>query len=295
MSPSGRLLILDAYDPCNPRSPRNCQIVAADAARCRGPGDPHRAGTRPIRTCVPSRCSRTGRQSAGLLATCWTTFRRRPGRRTWRPATCSTCPTAAGRPTARCAGTFRRERGRCMRFGYTNSGARVSTSSGGWQGLVVDYLDADALRSYWRQVVEPMLADVGPLAGKTLEGLRDRQLGSGRPELDRPYARGVPPPPRLRSGPWLPVLAGRIVDSRDASNRFLADCRKTIGDCMADNHYGVMAELARGHGHVHPLRGGRAARRPVRRPEEPRPLRRADGRVLGAFAASAHRGRAGSS
>ena len=38
--------------------------------------------------------------------------------------------------------------------------------------------------------------------------------------------------------PWLPVIAGCIVESRDASNRFLADLRKTVGDCMADNHYG---------------------------------------------------------
>ena len=31
------------------------------------------------------------------------------------------------------------------------NGADVSTSSGKWQGLVVDYLDADALRAYWRR------------------------------------------------------------------------------------------------------------------------------------------------
>jgi hypothetical protein len=48
--------------------------------------------------------------------------------------------------------------------------------------------------------------------------------------------------------PWLPVIAGRIVESRDASNRFLNDFRRTIADCVAENHYGTMAALARKHG-----------------------------------------------
>jgi hypothetical protein len=38
------------------------------------------------------------------------------------------------------------------------------------------------------------------------------------------------------------------VDNRDVSNRFLADFRKTLADCVADNHYAVMAELARERG-----------------------------------------------
>lgn len=47
--------------------------------------------------------------------------------------------------------------------------------------------------------------------------------------------------------PWLAVLAGYVVDSREASNAFLADFRKTIGDRVAD-HYGHLAKLARSHG-----------------------------------------------
>ena len=34
--------------------------------------------------------------------------------------------------------------------------------------------------------------------------------------------------------PWLPVLAGRVVESAEASDRFLWDFRKTLGDLIAE-------------------------------------------------------------
>jgi hypothetical protein len=51
--------------------------------------------------------------------------------------------------------------------------------------------------------------------------------------------------------PWMPVLTGRIVESSQASDRFLWDLRKTIADLTADEHYGqVQASLKeRGMGH----------------------------------------------
>ena len=48
--------------------------------------------------------------------------------------------------------------------------------------------------------------------------------------------------------PYLPVMAGRVVGSREISNRFLADLRKTIGDMVADNHYGRLTQLAHTRG-----------------------------------------------
>jgi hypothetical protein len=40
--------------------------------------------------------------------------------------------------------------------------------------------------------------------------------------------------------PWMPVLAGRVVESAEASDRFLWDFRKTIADLIADEHYGQL-------------------------------------------------------
>ena len=51
--------------------------------------------------------------------------------------------------------------------------------------------------------------------------------------------------------PWLPVLTGRVVESAEASDRFLWDFRKTIADLIADEHYGQVQETLkeRGMGH----------------------------------------------
>jgi len=135
-----------------------------------------------------------------------------------------------------------------LRFGYVNNGAHVSTASGKWQGLVLDYLDADAMRWYWGSVIAPIISDAGPFAGRTLKMVQTDSWELGGVNWTEKFADEF----RKRRGynvlPWLPVLAGSIVDSRDASNRFLADFRRTIADCVADNHYGTMAALARKHG-----------------------------------------------
>ncbi|MDR1053579.1 MAG: hypothetical protein LBL39_05335, partial [Planctomycetaceae bacterium] len=50
---------------------------------------------------------------------------------------------------------------------------------------------------------------------------------------------------------------GKIIKSREESNRFLFDFRRTIGDLIADNHYGRMKAKGREFGiGVHPESGG---------------------------------------
>ena len=57
--------------------------------------------------------------------------------------------------------------------------------------------------------------------------------------------------------PWLPVLAGRIVNSRAESDRFLFDYRQTLGELAIDNHYKLFRDHAHKHGIlIHPESGG---------------------------------------
>ena len=61
--------------------------------------------------------------------------------------------------------------------------------------------------------------------------------------------------------PWMPVLAGQVVESAEASDRFLWDFRKTIGDLIANEHYGQLEATLheRGMGHYgESHEGGRA-------------------------------------
>jgi hypothetical protein len=145
-----------------------------------------------------------------------------------------------------------------LHFGCTiGDHAHVSTSSDGWGGYAVDALDKDAFQRYWDAVVEPLIADAGPLAGRTLKYLHtdswEVEAVNWTPTLRAEF--------RKRRGydflPFLPVIAGRIVDSRPVSNRFLHDFRRTIGDLAAENHYGSFLERAHRHGlQIHPEAGG---------------------------------------
>jgi hypothetical protein len=144
-----------------------------------------------------------------------------------------------------------------FRFGYTNNGAHVSTSSGDWQGLVIDYLSKQHFQRYWDTHVEPLLEEIGSEAGKTLRYLHTDswELGGSN------WTQGFETEFKNRRGyeliPYLPVLAGKIVGNREISNRFLADFRKTIGDCIADNHYAQFAANARRYGiGIHPESAG---------------------------------------
>ena len=61
--------------------------------------------------------------------------------------------------------------------------------------------------------------------------------------------------------PWLPVLTGRIVESAEASDRFLWDFRKTIADLTAEYHYDQLTTILheRGMGrYTESHEGGRA-------------------------------------
>ncbi len=145
-----------------------------------------------------------------------------------------------------------------LRFGCTiGDHSHVSTCSDGWQGYALDVLDAGAFKRYWDAVVEPLIADAGPLAGHTLKYLHtdswEVEPLNWTPTLRQEFRkrRGYDPLP------FFPVLAGRIVDSRPVSNRFLYDFRKTLGDLAIDNHYRIFRDRAHKHGlQIHPESGG---------------------------------------
>jgi len=144
-----------------------------------------------------------------------------------------------------------------LRIGYTITNAHVSTYSADWKGHVIDYLSRDAFDRYWNEVVELLLEDAGPLAGTTLKQLETDSWECGGMNWSPDFAadfikyRGYDPIPHL------PVFAGKIVENRDVTNAFLADFRKTLGDCVADNHYKVFAEYAHRHNlQIQPESGG---------------------------------------
>lgn len=162
------------------------------------------------------------------------------------------------RPDGTLSWDFPAGRWQVLRIGFTlNDHCRVSTCSEGWDGYAVDPFDAGAFKRYWSAVVEPLIKDAGPFAGKTLKYLHtdswEVEVANWTPSLRQEFKRrrGYDPLP------WLPAIAGKIVNSRRESNLFLNDFRRTMGDLAIDNHYRLFKDGAHRHGLlIHPESGG---------------------------------------
>ncbi len=109
-----------------------------------------------------------------------------------------------------------------LRLGCTiGDHSRVSTCSEGWEGYALDVLDAGAFQRYWDAVVEPLILDAGPLAGKTLKYLHTTdgwsERSTGPPRSGEEF--------RKRSRLRFPAVAAdagrRIVKTREESKRVL--------------------------------------------------------------------------
>ena len=140
-----------------------------------------------------------------------------------------------------------------LRFGYSLLGITNHPATAEATGLEVDKLNAGYVKNYMNGYLDSYKETVGAdMMGK--RGIRyvitDSWEAGSQNWTDDMIAqfkkrRGYDPTP------WMPVLTGEVVESSEASDRFLWDLRKTISDLIADEHYGqVEASLKeRGIGH----------------------------------------------
>jgi hypothetical protein len=150
-----------------------------------------------------------------------------------------------------------------LRFGYSLIGTTNHPATAEATGLEVDKLNSGYVKRYMDGYLDSYKEAVGAdWMGK--RGIRyvvtDSWEAGSQNWTDDMIAKF-----RARRGydpvPWMPVLAGRVVESSEASDGFLWDFRKTIADLVADEHYGqVQASLKeRGMGHYgESHEGGRA-------------------------------------
>lgn len=144
-----------------------------------------------------------------------------------------------------------------LRFGYTSSGAHVSTHSENAGGYAIDYLDRATLDSYWTKVLDPIFAEAKPYLGKSLRFLHTDSWELGPVNWTRKMPAEFE---RLRGydiRPFLPVLAGHIIGDSRTTTRFLNDFRRTLADLMAENKYAGFSQKAHALGlGIHPESGG---------------------------------------
>jgi hypothetical protein len=136
-----------------------------------------------------------------------------------------------------------------LRFGYSLTGQINRPATAAATGFEVDKLSAPEVRNYLDHYFGPIFGSLGELSGR--RGLRnvltdswEAGVANWTPTLLDEFKarRGYDPTP------YLPVLAGYVVASAEASDRFLWDFRRTLADLLADSHYQVIGNFAREHG-----------------------------------------------
>ena len=131
-----------------------------------------------------------------------------------------------------------------LRMGYSLTGAKNRPSVPAGSGYEVDKLSAKYVRQYFDGYIDPLQQHLGSLLGPTTHYMTMDSWEAGMQNwTDEMIAefhrrRGYDPTP------YLPILAGRVIESADVSDRFLWDFRRTLADMFADEFYGTMdAEL----------------------------------------------------
>jgi len=140
-----------------------------------------------------------------------------------------------------------------LRFGYSLIGTTNHPASAEATGLEVDKLDRRFVKNYFDSYLDTYQKTVGAdWMGK--KGVRfvvnDSWEAGSQNWTDDMIAKF-----KARRGydplPWMPVLTGRVVVSAEDSDRFLWDFRKTIGDLIADEHYGQLEATLHERGMAH--------------------------------------------
>ena len=131
-----------------------------------------------------------------------------------------------------------------VRMGYSLTGRENHPASPEATGLEVDKLDKAAVQRYIETYLDMYKDASGGNMGA--QGLQYMVLDSYEAG-HMTWTKDLPPAQfRKRRGytllPWLPVLTGRVIRSAEASEKFLWDFRKTIGELIVENHYEAIGD-----------------------------------------------------
>jgi alpha-L-rhamnosidase len=127
-----------------------------------------------------------------------------------------------------------------LRMGYSLTGAKNRPSVPAGSGYEVDKLSSKYVQQYFAGYMDRMKEHLGDLIGSTVQYMTMDSWEAGMQN----WTDDMIPEFRRRRGydptPYLPVLAGRVVENADVSDRFLWDFRRTLADMYAGDFYGTM-------------------------------------------------------
>ncbi len=135
-----------------------------------------------------------------------------------------------------------------IRTGHRITGSKLLIAQPEADGLSIDWFAPEGLDLQFENMGRILMEDAAEIENNTLKYFHNDSFEDGFPnwtekiiERFKEY-RGYDPMP------YFPVFSSVIVGSAEISDRFLHDYRKTIADCMADQHYKHFADLCHQNG-----------------------------------------------
>ncbi len=137
-----------------------------------------------------------------------------------------------------------------VRFGYSLTGRENHPAPAEATGLEVDKLNRADVKNYLDGYLKMYANTVGPqmLGSEGISYMLTDSIEVGAQNWTDDMLAEFQ---RLRgydARPWLPALTGVVLKSTADTDRFLWDFRRTIGQLLAQSHYGEIAEELHAHG-----------------------------------------------
>jgi len=135
-----------------------------------------------------------------------------------------------------------------IRYVCTNTGQPLIIPSPNSNGLMLDHFSGEAMNANIEYIIEKLLGELGSFENTALKYLYadsyELMEAAWTPKLIDEF--------KTRRGydmtPYLPVLSGNIVESKEISDRFLFDYKMTLSDLIIDYHYKRGKEICNKYG-----------------------------------------------
>ena len=149
-----------------------------------------------------------------------------------------------------------------VRIGYSLTGHQNSPASPEATGLEVDKLNPNFVRNYFDNYLDQYKEATGGLMGaRGLQYVITDSWEAGTANWTNLMIDEFNQRNNYDIYPWLPVLTGRIVESSQASEKFLWDFRYTLEQLVTEYHYNELSTILKERGmgrYTESHEGGRA-------------------------------------
>ena len=137
-----------------------------------------------------------------------------------------------------------------LRVGYSLTGHENGPAPAEATGLEVDKLNREYVKNYVDGYLKMYADTVGPenMGRDGISYLLTDSIEVGPQNWTDNILEEFKQRRGYDARPWLPALTGVVIKSTEHIDRFLWDFRRTLGQLLAENHYGEIADDLHSHG-----------------------------------------------